>query len=232
MRRKALALATICILSMLMTTTVAAVGERNLYWGNRGEDVRQVQLRLIRWGYLRGSADGYYGPATFNAVKLFQQRNGLNPSGNVDAATFRALGFNPRVGGGTVVNKSPATQSTGVANQNDLHLLAKAVYGEARGEPLEGQVAVAAVILNRVRSPLFPNTVAGVIYEPLAFTCVADGQFYLTPDSSAYRAAQLALDGWDPTGGALYYFNPATATSRWIWSRPYIKTIGRHRFTH
>jgi N-acetylmuramoyl-L-alanine amidase len=190
-----------------------------------------VQRKLIGWGYLSGTADGVYGAKTFAAVQLFQRRNGLPITGNVDAATFRALGFTPKMGVATpAVNKTPATQATGTTSSNDLHLLAKAVYGEARGEPFEGQVAIAAVILNRVRSPLFPNTVAGVIFEPLAFTAVADGQFYLAPNGDAYRAAQLALDGWDPTGGAIYYFNPATATSPWIWSRPYIKTIGRHRF--
>jgi len=220
------------ILAMLIAIPAYAVGERNLYWGNSGEDVRLVQQKLIKWGYLSGWADGIYGAKTFAAVQLFQRRNGLPVTGNVDAATFRALGFTPKMGGAASqpVNKTPATQAPGTVSANDLHLLAKAIYGEARGEPFEGQVAIAAVILNRVRSPLFPNTIAGVIFEPLAFTAVADGQFYLAPNEEAYRAAQLALDGWDPTGGALYYFNPATATSPWIWSRPYIKTIGRHRF--
>lgn len=221
----------LCLAASLLAIPAQAVGERNLFWGSRGEDVRQVQLRLTRWGYLTSPADGVYGASTWNAVKLFQRRNGLSVTGNVDAATFRALGFTPKtVAPAPVINKSPATQATGITNANDLHLLAKAVYGEARGEPFEGQVAVASVILNRVRSALFPNTVAGVIFEPRAFTAVADGQFYLTPNSEAYRAAQLAIDGWDPSGGAIYYFNPATATSPWIWSRPYIKTIGRHRF--
>ena len=220
----------IFLLAVLMTVPVQAVGERNLYWGNSGEDVRQVQLKLINWGYLAGGADGIYGPRTFAAVQLFQRRNGLAVTGNVDAATWRALGYTPRMADTAAVDKTPATQAPGFVSSNDLHLLAKAVYGEARGEPFEGQVAIAAVILNRVRSPLFPNTVAGVIFEPGAFTAVADGQFYLAPNNDAYRAAQLALDGWDPSGGALYYFNPATATSPLIWSRPYILTIGRHRF--
>ncbi len=230
MTKRIIALAMVFVFATIIALPTQAVGERNLYWGSRGEDVRLVQQKLINWGYLSGVADGIYGPKTFAAVQLFQRRNGLPVTGNVDAATFRALGFTPKMGGAAAVNKTPATQSPGTVSANDLHLLAKAVYSEARGEPFEGQVAVAAVILNRVRSPLFPNTIAGVIFEPLAFTAVADGQFYLTPNQEAYRAAQLALDGWDPTGGALYYFNPATATSPWIWSRPYITTIGRHRF--
>ncbi len=230
MIKRIIAFAMVFILAAIVAAPIHAVGERNLYWGNQGEDVRLVQQKLINWGYLSGPADGIYGAKTFAAVQLFQRRNGLPVTGNVDAATFRALGFTPKMGDATAVNKTAATQSSGTVSANDLHLLAKAVYGEARGEPFEGQVAVAAVILNRVRSPLFPNTIAGVIFEPLAFTAVADGQFYLTPNDEAYRAAQLALDGWDPTGGALYYFNPATATSPWIWSRPYITTIGKHRF--
>jgi len=115
-------------------------------------------------------------------------------------------------------------------SQNDINLMARAVYGEARGEPYIGQVAVAAVILNRLESPSFPNTVSGVLFEPGAFTCVADGQIWLTPNQTAYKAVRDALNGWDPTGGALYYFNPATATSKWIWSRPQLKRIGKHIF--
>lgn len=230
MIKRIIAMAMVFVLATFIALPTEAVGERNLYWGNSGADVRAVQTKLINWGYLSGSADGVYGAKTFAAVQLFQRRNGLAVTGNVDAATFTALGFNPKAAAPAPVNKTPATQSPGTVSSNDLTLLAKAVYSEARGEPFEGQVAVAAVILNRIRSPLFPNTIAGVIFEPLAFTAVADGQFYLAPNDEAYRAAQLALDGWDPTGGAIYYFNPATATSAWIWSRPYIKTIGRHRF--
>lgn len=230
-------LVVLIVLASQLAVSAQAPGSRNLFWGSQGEDVRQVQLRLIRWGYLDASATGNYGPQTYNAVRLFQQRNGLPQTGNVDAATFRALGFNPRMGAAPAarpaspqVDRTPATQSTGALSPNDMTLLARAVYSEARGEPFEGQVAVAAVVLNRLRSPLFPNTISGVIFEPLAFTAVADGQFWLEPDENAYRAAQMALDGWDPSGGALYYFNPRTATSQWIWSRPYIKTIGKHRF--
>ena len=126
-------------------------------------------------------------------------------------------------------NKSYAKSSS---SESDLQLMARAINGEARGEPYEGQVAVGAVILNRVRSSSFPNTIAGVIYEPGAFTAVADGQINvpIAEDSTVYKAAQDALNGWDPTGGAIYYFNPDTATNKWIWSRPLIKQIGKHRF--
>ena len=130
-------------------------------------------------------------------------------------------------------NQSPETTATNVPkgfSQNDIQLLAQAVYSEARGEPYEGQVAVAAVILNRLDSPTFPDSIAGIIYEPLAFTAVADGQFYLTPDDTSRRAVMDAINGWDPSGGAIYYFNPDTATSSWIWSRPQIKRIGKHIF--
>lgn len=230
MAKRLIAICMICLLASLIAVPAQAVGERVLYWGNTGGDVTQVQQRLIWWGYMQGSTDGVYGAQTYQAVRLFQSRNGLNVSGNVDAGTFRALGFNPTIGFTPTVNKTAAVQSTGTTSSGDLYLLAKIVYGEARGEIFEGKVAIAAVVLNRVRSPLFPNTVAGVIYEPGAFTAVSDGQFYLQPDQNSYKAAQLALDGWDPSYGALYYFNPATATSPWIWSRPYLMTIGSHRF--
>lgn len=230
MAKRLTAFCLILLIASVLAAPALAVGERNLYWGSTGNDVTQVQQKLIAWGYLRGTADGTYGANTYAAVRQFQSRNGLNVTGNVDADTFRALGFTPKVATAPAVNKTPAVQSTGTTSSGDLYLLAKIVYGEARGEVFEGQVAIAAVVLNRVRSPLFPNTVAGVIYEPGAFTAVSDGQFYLQPDQNSYKAAQLALDGWDPSYGALYYFNPATATSPWIWSRPYLMTIGRHRF--
>ncbi|WP_425490377.1 spore cortex-lytic enzyme [Heyndrickxia vini] len=138
---------------------------------------------------------------------------------------------------GKTTQKKPSNSSNANAanvpngySQNDIQLLANAVYGESRGEPYEGQVAVAAVILNRIESSSFPNTVSGVIFEPGAFTAVADGQIWLTPNETAKKAVIDAINGWDPTGEALYYFNPATATSKWIWSRPQIKQIGKHIF--
>ena len=179
---------------------------------------RTIQTKLKRWGYYTGSIDGIYGPLTKKAVRYFQSKNGLTVDGIVGPQTARALGMTLSGSGGT-------SQSS-----NDLHLLAKCVHAEARGEPYTGQVAVAAVILNRVKSPSFPNTIAGVIYQPYAFTAVDDGQINLTPNQTAYKAAQDALNGWDPTYGCLYYYNPATATSSWIWSRQTVVTIGKHVF--
>ena len=150
-------------------------------------------------------------------MKYFQRKNGLSVDGIVGPKTAAALGM--------TLSGSQSSQSSG-----DLDLLAKIVYAEARGEPYSGQVAIAAVVLNRVESPSFPNTIAGVIYQPYAFTAVDDGQINLKPNSTAYKAAQDALNGWDPTYGCLYYYNPATATSSWIWSRQTVVTIGNHVF--
>lgn len=179
---------------------------------------RTIQTKLKRWGYYKGSIDGIYGPQTKSAVKYFQRKNGLAVDGIVGPQTAKALGMSLSSSGGQ-------SQSS-----NDLHLLARCVHAEARGEPYTGQVAVAAVILNRVKSASFPNTIAGVIYQPYAFTAVDDGQINLTPNQTAYKAAQDALNGWDPTYGCLYYYNPATATSSWIWSRQTVVTIGKHVF--
>ena len=184
-------------------------------------DTRTVQTKLKRWGYYTGSIDGIYGPKTKAAVKYFQRKNGLAVDGIVGKQTARALGM-------TLGGSSSTSSST--ISSSDLNLLARCVHAEARGEPYTGQVAVAAVILNRVKSPSFPNTISGVIYQPYAFTAVDDGQINLTPNSTAYKAAQDALNGWDPTYGCLYYYNPATATSSWIWSRKTVLTIGKHTF--
>jgi N-acetylmuramoyl-L-alanine amidase len=135
--------------------------------------------------------------------------------------------------GGGAANRAAGTTASNVPkgfSQNDIQLMANAVYGEARGEPYIGQVAVAAVILNRLEHPSFPDTIAGVIFQPGAFTAVADGQIWLTPNETAKKAVLDAINGWDPTGGAIYYFNPETATNAWIWSRPQIKQIGKHIF--
>lgn len=180
---------------------------------------KTVQTKLKRWGYYKGSVDGIYGAKTKAAVKSFQSKNGLAVDGIVGPKTAAALGMNIKGGSSTTSQSS-----------NDLHLLAKCVHAEARGEPYTGQVAVAAVILNRVKSSSFPNTIAGVIYQPYAFTAVNDGQINLSPNSTAYKAAQDALNGWDPTYGCLYYYNPRTATSSWIWSRQTVVTIGNHIF--
>lgn len=178
---------------------------------------KTVQTKLKRWGYYTGSIDGIYGPKTKQAVKYFQSKNGLAADGIVGPKTAAALGM--------TLSGSTSSQSS-----SDLNLLARCVYAEARGEPYTGQVAVAAVVLNRVKSASFPNSISGVIYQPYAFTAVNDGQINLSPNSTAYKAAQDALNGWDPTYGCLYYYNPATATSSWIWSRQTVVTIGKHVF--
>ena len=190
--------------------------------GSRGEDVKTVQQKLIRWGYLNGKADGIFGAATEKAVRYFQRKNGLKEDGIVGPATFEALGM--RASGGTQAGGADSYTN------EDTYLLARCIYGEARGEPYTGQVAVGAVVLNRVKSPEFPNTIAGVIYQRHAFTAVTDGQINLTPDDKAISAARDAMNGWDPTGGCLYYYNPATATSEWIFTREVVMTIGRHAF--
>ena len=174
---------------------------------------KQIQQKLKDLGYYFGSVDGIYGNATRNAVVAFQKANGLTADGVAGPKTIAALGL----------NFNSVTSS-------DLYLLAKCVHPEARGEPYVGQVAVAAVILNRVKDAAFPNTISGVVYQPWAFTAVNDGQINLEPNSTAYQAAQDALNGWDPTYGCLYYYNPTTATSKWIFTRQTVVTIGKHVF--
>ena len=188
-------------------------------YGSRGEEVRQIQTKLKRWGYYSGNVDGIYGSQTLAAVKWFQSKNGLSVDGIAGPKTLAAMGIM-----GTSNNTSSSTSNS------DLNLLARLVYAEARGEPYTGQVAVAAVVLNRVKNSSFPNSVAGVIYQKGAFSVVDDGQINLTPNQTAYSAARDAINGWDPTYGAIYYFNPKTATNGWIWSRPVTVVIGNHRF--
>ena len=182
--------------------------------------VKTVQTKLKNWGYYTGSVDGIYGTKTKNAVKNFQKKNGLTADGIVGKKTAAALGMS--------LNSN--TKNSSSSSGNDIYLLAKCIHAEARGEPYTGQVAIGAVILNRVSSSKFPNTISGVIYQPYAFTAVSDGQINLEPNQSAYNAARDAMNGWDPTYGALYYYNPKTATSSWIWSRTVLVTIGNHKF--
>lgn len=190
-------------------------------YGSRGEEVRTIQTKLKRWGYYKGNVDGIYGSQTLEAVKYFQRKNGLTVDGIAGKKTLEAMG---------IFNSSTSSSGSSSSWNSDLNLLARLVYGEARGEPYTGQVAVAAVVLNRVKNSSFPNTISGVIYQSGAFDVVKDGQINLTPNSTAKNAAQDALNGWDPSYGAIYYFNPATATNKWIWSRPPTVTIGNHRF--
>ena len=192
-------------------------------YGSRGEEVRTIQTKLKRWGYYNGNVDGIYGSQTLETVKYFQRKNGLTVDGIAGTNTLKAMGIYNSSG-------NSSSNSSSSTNSSDLNLLSRLVYGEARGEPYTGQVAVAAVVLNRVESSSFPNTIAGVIYQSGAFDVVSDGQINLTPNDTAIKAAQDALNGWDPSNGAIYYFNPSTATNKWIWSRPMTVTIGKHRF--
>lgn len=188
-------------------------------YGSRGDEVKQIQTKLKRWGYYNGNIDGIYGSQTLSAVRWFQSKNGLSVDGIAGPKTLAAMGI-----------FSSSTTSGATNSSSDLSLLARLVYAEARGEPYTGQVAVAAVVLNRVKNSSFPNTVGGVIYQSNAFSVVNDGQINLTPNETAKKAAQDAINGWDPTYGAIYYFNPNTATNKWIWSRPVTVVIGNHRF--
>ncbi|HZG75931.1 MAG TPA: spore cortex-lytic enzyme [Paenibacillus sp.] len=225
-----------------------AFSKTTLKYGAVGQDVRELQGRLKFLGYYNGAIDGDFGYSTLKSVKTFQSRFGMKADGIVGGTTKLKLynatkNWRPgadAAGGGATAAK-PKAEAKGTArtiqptshrgfSSNDLKMMANAVYGEARGEPYEGQVAVAAVILNRVESASFPNTPSGVIFQPGAFTAVADGQIWLTPNESAMKAVQDALNGWDPSDGCLYYFNPVTATSKWIWTRPQYKQIGKHIF--
>ena len=191
---------------------------KNIVKGDTTENIKIVQQRLYNLKYYTYKVDGIWGSRTLAAVKNFQRDKGLVADGIVGAKTEKALGVTLSQSGSTSLSST------------ELNLLARCVYSEARGEPYTGQVAVAAVVLNRVRSSSFPNTESGVIYQPGAFTAVSDGQINLTPNETAYKAARDALNGWDPTNGCLYYYNPATATSKWIWSLKVELTIGRHSF--
>ena len=210
---------------LILAAVLALSGGREalgaVAWGDRGADVTRIQQKLRQYGYMSAPADGIFGQATYEAVVWFQQKNGLRADGVVGPATAAALG---------VALSSGSGAATASYHDSELYTLARLVHAEARGEPYVGKVAVAAVVLNRVRSAAFPNTISGVIYQAGAFDCVEDGQINLAPDSDSIRAARDAMNGWDPTGGCMYYYNPATATSAWIWSREVRLSIGAHRF--
>lgn len=218
------------VFSLLVVAKTVIVSPPNyayavvLKQGSKGADVKKMQQKLKNWGYYKGSVDGIFGAKTKEAVKYFQRRNGLVADGIVGKKTLSALGMSI---------SSSSSSSGGKVNSlstANLNLLAKLIYAEARGESYTGQVAVGAVVLNRIASSSFPNTMSGVIYQPYAFTCVNDGQINLTPNETAKKAARDALNGWDPTYGALYYYNPDIATSSWIFSRKTTVVIGRHVF--
>lgn len=200
---------------------------RSLYWGLSGNDVTRLQSQLSAWGYYTGPLDGYYGSETRQAVILFQRYNGLAPDGVVGPATWEALGFSPAY---DYAPPEPAGVSRGISNRSDVYLLARVIEGEAADEPFTGKVAVGAVILNRLRSAAFPHTLAGVIYQPHAFESVSNGQYNRPVTEESLRAAMLAMNGWDPTGGALYFWNPAKLVSPWIWTKNILTQIGRHVF--
>ena len=196
--------------------------------GSQGATVKEMQRRLKQWGYYTGAVDGIFGAATKKAVIAFQKKNGLTADGVVGPATFKALGINGSYG--VLENKVPSVSGVSGFSEADVYLLARTIYAEGRGEPYTGQVAIGAVIINRIKSAQFPNTVSGVVYQKNAFTAVIDGQINLTPNDTAIKAAKDAMNGWDPSGGALYYYNPAVATSAWIFDRQTITVIGRHVF--
>lgn len=193
--------------------------------GSQGTEVKQIQAKLKSLGFYKGSIDGVYGTQTRSAVLSFQRSRGITADGVAGSKTLLYLGVSSGSSSG-----SGGSGGYGKYSQNDYQLLARVISAEARGEPFVGQVAVGAVVLNRVQSPSFPNSIAGVIYQPGAFSCLDNGQFNTTVASSAFRAAQNALNGWDPTNGAIYYYNPVTANSAWIRKRPIMLTIGNHVF--
>ena len=209
--KKFISLMMVMVILFLTPAEILALSK----YGSRGEEVRNIQTRLKKWGYMNGAVDGIYGTQTVEAVKKFQRKHGLTPDGIAGPATLAKIGL--------------PTGNSSSYNSN-VNLLARVISGEARGEKYEGQVAIAAVVLNRVKHSSFPNTIAGVIYQNGAFTAVTDGQINVTPTEACYSAARDALNGWDPTGGSIYYYNPVTATSSWIRTRPIIKTIGKHVF--
>ena len=208
----------------LQTQVEAVLSVATLRQGSKGDEVKEVQRRLKKWGYYSGSVDGVFGAGTRAAVIAFQKKNGLTADGVVGKATYQALGIN--------ANSGSAMQTGGMNgfSSSEVYLLAKTIHAEGRGEPYTGQVAIGAVILNRVRDKAFPNTISGVVYQKHAFTAVSDGQINLTPNETAMKAARDAINGWDPTGGALYYYNPAVATSAWIFDRQTVTVIGKHVF--
>ena len=229
--KKTIILRTVCTVLIIaaIAVPIIAFGGGNAYEteesavlkiGSSGTQVRTLQTKLNNWGYDAGTVDGIFGSKTQAAVKRFQQKNGLVADGIVGSKTAAALGM-------TLTSSSSSNSSY---SSQDVYLLAKCIHAEARGEPYMGQVAVGAVVLNRVKSSSFPNTISGVIYQPYAFTAVIDGQMNLEPNDTAYNAARDAMNGWDPTNGCIYYYNPATATSSWIWSRKVMITIGKHNF--
>jgi N-acetylmuramoyl-L-alanine amidase len=210
----------IILLTIYCGTSLFLFSSAFSYYGSRSTEVLIIQTKLKEQGYYKGNLDSIYGYQTYRAVKHFQLKNNLKIDGICGQDTLGALGIS---------SKDIPSISRGDSNRN-LWLLASIVHGEARGEPYIGQVAVAAVVLNRVKDGRFPKSISGVIYQKGAFDAISDGQFYISPNDSAYKAATEAMNGYDPSGGAIYYYNPNTATDKWIWTRTVIKVIGNHCF--
>lgn len=194
-----------------------------LYWGSRGDDVSQVQQRLRQWGYYKGPVDGVFGNETNRAVREFQRKNGLNPDGTVGQATRSAMGlWGPE--------EAPAVSRGAATDRGEVTLLAQVIEGEAANEPFLGKVAVGAVIMNRTKSASFPHTISGVIYQQDAFESITNGQAWRPLSQDSIRAAETAMGGYDPTGGALFFWNPYKPVNPWIWTRNIITQIGNHVF--
>lgn len=210
----------ITIITIYGSTSLVTYSNAFSYYGSKTTEVGLIQNRLKSWGYYNGPIDSIYGYETFKSVKYFQSKNGLKSDGICGQDTLSALGISAQ--------KKPSI-SRGNVDRN-VSLLAHLVNGEARGEPYTGQVAVAAVVLNRTRDGRFPRTIAGVIYQRGAFDAVSDGQINIPASEECFKAAKDALNGWDPSSGAVYYYNPQTATSKWIWTRQIITVIGSHNF--
>ncbi|WP_332649265.1 spore cortex-lytic enzyme [Lysinibacillus sp. 54212] len=256
MLRKQIIILLLLIATVLPVSNSAAFSSQEVQRGAFGDDVIELQSRLQYLGFYNGNIDGIFGYATYWSLRTFQEQYGLKVDGIAGSTTKKKLsdnsGYNKQfvmdqikkgnrftTYGGIPLEqqvkegtKNETTQLPPKYTEKDLQIMANAVYGEARGEPYEGQVAVAAVILNRLESSEFPNTISDIIFQPLAFTAVADGQIWLTPNDRAKQAVLDAINGWDPSENALYYFNPKTATSKWIWTRPQIKQIGEHIFCY
>lgn len=216
---------------VIIEGNLACAQRKTLFWGSRGGDVVTVQQKLRQWGYYHGFTDGVYGSATYRAVLDFQRRNGLRPDGVVGPRTWAALGYNVPANEITSPAAVNASVSRGaVSTSQDVLLLARVIEGEAADEPLYGKIAVGAVIMNRVKSSAFPNTVAGVIFQPHAFESVTNGHYTRPLTKESIIAARQAMAGYDPTGGATFFWNPAKNVSPWIWGRQIIARIGRHMF--
>ena len=211
-------IAAFALLLIPVTADAAALGQ-----GSTGEKVKTLQSKLKKWGYYDGAVDGVFGNGTRKAVEKFQRKNGLTVDGVVGSATAKALGM-------SLGSSGSSGGSSGSSSNNNLYLLAQLVHGEARGEPYKGKVAVAAVVLNRVDSSSFPNSISGVIYQRGAFSVVDDGQINLSPNEESIKAARDAMNGWDPTGGCLYYYAPAKTTNKWMLSHSVKIRIGGHAF--